>query len=156
MSNFVYQDPFPLGPDNTQYRRLEGSEKYVSVEQFAGSEVLKVAPEALTVLAAAAMREKYGAKIVLLPHEPVEASSAMIRELLPVAKRFITVQPDSPRAMTAEDLAEEIRSLGGEAEPAGMVENGVKTLLTEAKPDDVLLAIGSLYMSGAVRAAMGK
>ena len=80
----------------------------------------------------------------------------MIRELLPVAKRFITVQPDSPRAMTAEDLAEEIRSLGGEAESTGTVENGVKTLLKEAKPDDVLLAIGSLYMSGAVRAAMGK
>ena len=57
MSNFVYQDPFPLGPDSTQYRRLEGSEKYVSVEQFAGEEVLKVAPEALKVLANAAMRE---------------------------------------------------------------------------------------------------
>ena len=80
----------------------------------------------------------------------------MIRELLPLAKRFITVQPDSPRAMTAEDLAEEIRSLGGKAEPAGTVENGVQRMLSEAKPEDVLLAIGSLYMSGTVRAAMGK
>ena len=80
----------------------------------------------------------------------------MIQELLPLATRFVTVQPDSPRAMTAEDLAEEIRSLGGEAEPAGTVENGVKRMLNKAKPEDVLLAIGSLYMSGAVRAAMGK
>ena len=80
----------------------------------------------------------------------------MIRELLPLAKRFITVRPDSPRSMTAEELAEEIRALGGEAEPAGSVENGVQKLLNEAKPEDVLLAIGSLYMSGAVRAAMGK
>lgn len=80
----------------------------------------------------------------------------MIRVLLPLAKRFVTVQPDSPRSMTAEALAEEIRSLGGEAEAAGTVENGVKTLLKEGKPDEVLLAIGSLYMSGAIRSAMGK
>lgn len=80
----------------------------------------------------------------------------MIRELLPLAKRFITVQPDSPRAMTAEALAEEIRSLGGEAEPAGTVENGVKLLLNGTKDNDILLAIGSLYMSGAIRTAMGK
>ena len=80
----------------------------------------------------------------------------MIRELLPLAKRFITVQPDSPRSMSAEDLSAEIRSLGGMAEPAGTVENGVKKMLEEAKPDDVLLAIGSLYMSGTVRSAMGK
>ena len=57
MSNFVYQDPLPLGPDTTSYRRLEGSEKYVSVEQFAGEDVLRVDPEALKVLARTAMRE---------------------------------------------------------------------------------------------------
>lgn len=57
MSNFVYQDPFPLGQDNTKYRRLDGSEKYVSVEQFGGEEMVKVAPEALKVLAKEAMRE---------------------------------------------------------------------------------------------------
>ena len=57
MSNFVYQDPFPLGQDTTKYRRLEGSEKYVSVTQFNGDEMLKVDPEALKVLAKEAMRE---------------------------------------------------------------------------------------------------
>jgi fumarate hydratase class I len=54
---FVYQDPFPLGADKTRYRRLEGSEKYVSVASFDGKEVLKVNPEALTVLANEAMRD---------------------------------------------------------------------------------------------------
>ena len=80
----------------------------------------------------------------------------MIRQLLPLAKRFITVQPDSPRAMSAEALAEEIRSLGGQAESAGTVENGVKRMLKEAMPGDVLLAIGSLYMAGYIRTIMGK
>ena len=80
----------------------------------------------------------------------------MIRQLLLLAKRFITVQPDSPRAMSAEALAEEIRSLGGQAESAGTVENGVKRMLKEAMPGDVLLAIGSLYMAGYIRTIMGK
>ena len=54
---FVYQDPYPLGKDQTKYRKIEGSEKYVSVAQFEGKEVLKVDPEALTVLANEAMRD---------------------------------------------------------------------------------------------------
>ena len=57
MADFVYQDPFPLDKDTTKFRLLEGSAKYVQVEHFAGNEVLKVAPEALTVLANQAMRE---------------------------------------------------------------------------------------------------
>jgi fumarate hydratase class I len=54
---FVYQDPYPTGSDTTEYRKLEGSEKYVSVEMFDGQDVLKVDPEALTVLAREAMRD---------------------------------------------------------------------------------------------------
>jgi fumarate hydratase class I len=54
---FVYQDPYPLGKDQTTYRKIEGSEKHVTVEQFAGKEVLRVCPEALTVLANEAMRD---------------------------------------------------------------------------------------------------
>ncbi|TFG87893.1 MAG: fumarate hydratase, partial [Gemmatimonadales bacterium] len=55
MPEFVYQDPFPLGPDTTKYRLL--SRDLVSVVQFEGAEVLKVAPEALTLLARAALRD---------------------------------------------------------------------------------------------------
>ena len=54
---FVYQDPYPLGEDKTRYRKVEGSEKYVSVASFEGKDVLKIAPEALTVLANEAMRD---------------------------------------------------------------------------------------------------
>ncbi|MCM2328862.1 MAG: fumarate hydratase [Lysobacter sp.] len=54
---FVYQEPFPLAADRTRYRRLEGSEKYVSVKSFEGREVVMVDREALTVLANEAMRD---------------------------------------------------------------------------------------------------
>jgi fumarate hydratase class I len=52
---FVYQDPLPLGKDTTQYRLL--TRDYVSVSQFAGKEILKIEPEALTVLANEAIRD---------------------------------------------------------------------------------------------------
>jgi len=54
---FVYQDPYPLGKDRTQYRKIEGSEKYVTVEKFAGDDVVRICPEALTILANEAMRD---------------------------------------------------------------------------------------------------
>ncbi|MDN4627180.1 MULTISPECIES: class I fumarate hydratase FumA [unclassified Erwinia] len=57
MSNkpFVYQNPFPLAPDETEYYLL--SSDHVSVSEFAGQEVLKVEPEALTLLAQQAFHD---------------------------------------------------------------------------------------------------
>ncbi|MCK4690385.1 MAG: fumarate hydratase [Desulfuromonadales bacterium] len=57
MPDFKYQDPMPLSADTTKYYKIEGSEKYVSVANFDGKEVLKVELEALTVLANTAMRD---------------------------------------------------------------------------------------------------
>jgi fumarate hydratase, class I len=57
MQQLVYRDPFPVGADNTAYRKLEGSERYVTVEQFAGRDVVRIDPEALTLLAREAMRD---------------------------------------------------------------------------------------------------
>ncbi len=57
MVAFFYQDPFPLGKDETKYRKIEGSEKYVATDRFNGQEMLKIDPEALTVLAGTAMRD---------------------------------------------------------------------------------------------------
>ncbi|NCF06860.1 class I fumarate hydratase FumA [Kosakonia sp. MH5] len=57
MSNkpFVYQDPFPLAKDNTEYYLL--SREHVSVADFDGQEVLKVEPEALMLLAQQAFHD---------------------------------------------------------------------------------------------------
>jgi fumarate hydratase class I len=45
---FVYQDPFPVGEDDTVYRLL--SKEGVGLAQFDGREILKVEPEALAFL----------------------------------------------------------------------------------------------------------
>ena len=52
---FVYQDPFPLGPDTTGYRLL--SREGISTSTFDGREILKVAPEALSYLARQAVHD---------------------------------------------------------------------------------------------------
>jgi fumarate hydratase class I len=57
MSNkpFYYQNPFPLEHDDTDYYLL--TKEHVSVAEFAGQEILKVEPEALTLLAQQAFRD---------------------------------------------------------------------------------------------------
>jgi fumarate hydratase class I len=52
---FVYQEPFPLGADETEYRLL--SKEGVSTATFEGREILKIEPGALTFLAQQAMRD---------------------------------------------------------------------------------------------------
>jgi fumarate hydratase class I len=52
---FVYQDPLPLGADDTQYRLL--STEGVALSNFEGKDVLKIAPEALSFLAQNAFRD---------------------------------------------------------------------------------------------------
>lgn len=52
---FKYQHPFPLGEDKTEYYLL--TKDYVSVGEFEGVPVLKVAKEGLTAMANAAFRD---------------------------------------------------------------------------------------------------
>ena len=54
---FVYQEPFPLSKDQTVYRKIEGTEKYISLEKFGDQEVIRVCPESLAILAKEAMRD---------------------------------------------------------------------------------------------------
>ncbi|MBK1881637.1 fumarate hydratase [Luteolibacter pohnpeiensis] len=51
---FFYQDPFPLGPDTTEYELL--TTDHVSASEFEGQPVLKIKPEALSFLAAEAIK----------------------------------------------------------------------------------------------------
>lgn len=52
---FFYQDPLPLGKDDTPYRLL--TKEYVSLAKFDGKDILKIEPEALTFLANEAIRD---------------------------------------------------------------------------------------------------
>ncbi len=75
---FNYQDPYPIGKDESEYYLL--TKDYVSVAQFEGETILKVEPEGLTKLANAAFREtsfmlrpKHLEQVAAILHDP-EAS----------------------------------------------------------------------------------
>ena len=48
MPDFAYHEMFPLGPDDTPYRKITSD--HVAVESFNGADMLSVAPEALRAL----------------------------------------------------------------------------------------------------------
>ncbi|WP_449549274.1 class I fumarate hydratase FumA [Lelliottia amnigena] len=77
MSNkpFYYQNPFPLDHDDTEYYLL--TKDHVSVAEFAGQEILKVDPEALTLLAQQAfhdaafmLRPSHQKQVAAILHDP--------------------------------------------------------------------------------------
>jgi fumarate hydratase class I len=80
MSNksFYYQQPFPVTQDDTEYYLL--TSEHVSVAEFAGQEILKVEPQALTLLAQQAfhdasfmLRPAHQKQVAAILHDP-EAS----------------------------------------------------------------------------------
>ena len=50
MTEFKYEPMFQLGEDKTEYYKVPGSEQYVSTSEFEGHKILKVSPEALTLM----------------------------------------------------------------------------------------------------------
>jgi len=54
-TEFVYQEPFPMGEESTEYRLLTG--EYVSSGSFEGRRIIKIAPEGLTRIAEEAFRD---------------------------------------------------------------------------------------------------
>lgn len=80
------------------------------------------------------------------------------RELLEVlggasVVEVICCTPDSPRALPAEALADEVRALGGVARVVPDVGAALTAALEASGPADAVLVAGSLYTVGAARAA---
>lgn len=80
---------------------------------------------------------------------------AMVGEMLPLAREFVTITPDSDRAMSAQDLAEYLKSRGALAFPCNTTQEGLERALAAAGPQGVVCACGSLYMIGEVRHLLG-
>jgi len=80
----------------------------------------------------------------------------MLDLLAPLAQRVFAVRPESPRAMEAQELCCLLAARAVETVPCGTVEEAVASAVAEAGETGAVCALGSLYMSGAVRRAMGK
>ena len=76
--------------------------------------------------------------------------------MMPLAEEFITVTPDNPRSMKAEELAARLNASGAKATPAATIEEGCRMALEHANMRRPVISIGSLYMVGDVTRAMKK
>jgi len=78
---------------------------------------------------------------------------AMIAHIIPLAKIFLTVRPDSPRAMDSQVLADKLKRFGVPVTDCGTVGKGVSEALKAAGERGIICALGSLYFSAEVRMA---
>ena len=126
-SSFHYQDPFPLGPDTTKYRLL--TKEHVTVAEFAGQPILKVAPEALTLLANQALhdinfylRTEHLEQVAAILADP-EASDndravalAMLRNAEVAAKGVLPFCQDTGTAQVTGKKGQQVWTGGDDAE----------------------------------------
>lgn len=83
--------------------------------------------------------------------------SFMVSKLVETGRVIHTVTPDNPRAMSAEELACEVRSTGGKATAHSSVEEGVAAAVNDARELGLpIAALGSLYMYAEVLDAVRK
>ena len=79
---------------------------------------------------------------------------SMLNSILPMARRFVTVRPESERALPSADLKHEIETrLHIPAVDGGTVKEGIDKALAQADKDDIIVIFGSLYQVGEVHKA---
>ena len=94
-------------------------------------------------------------KVLLTGVLKEKLSEEMLGGLACVTDTAVTVKPDSPRAMTADELAGLLRGKGMNACAANSLKEGLETAKKLAGEDGLILATGSLYFIGALRSALG-
>jgi fumarate hydratase class I len=137
---FNYQDPFPLGKDDTEYYLL--TKDHVSTAEFEGREILKIETEGLTKLAQAAMhdcsfllRTEHHAQVAAILKDP-EASKndryvalTMLRNAEISARGVLPFCQDTGTAIVVGKKGQEVWTGGGDEEA---LSRGIYKTYTEA------------------------
>ena len=136
---FKYQEPFPMGKDNTEYYLL--TQEHVSVETCHGKEVLVIEPEALTKLSNAAFRDvsfllrrEHNQMVAKILHDP-EASDndkyvalTMLRNAEVASKGVLPFCQDTGTAIVVGKKGQQVWTGGGDEEALSL---GVYKTYTE-------------------------
>jgi dihydrofolate synthase / folylpolyglutamate synthase len=107
--------------------------------------------------AAAAVAEEFGDHSVVLVVGMLQGKDpeAMLRALgAPRARLVVTCPPPSPRAQSAATIAAAAARVGVDAVATDSVAEALEVAFDRARPDDLILVTGSLYVVGAARAAL--
>ena len=94
-------------------------------------------------------------KILLTGVLKEKLSDDMLSMLAGAADEAVTVTPDNPRAMKADDLCALLREKGMKASAANNLKEGIRKAEALAGEDGIILATGSLYFIGALRSELG-
>lgn len=78
----------------------------------------------------------------------------MLEILYPKAERFITLTPDSPRALKGSELARIINDAGPTAEDFESIDDAVRYAIDRSGKDGIICSLGSLYLAGNIREAV--
>ena len=81
---------------------------------------------------------------------------AILTPILPLAKQFFTITPDSPRAMPATELAKYITTQNAPAAPTDDIAAALEKATQLAGPGGVVCYFGSLYSLSAVFLALNE
>ncbi|MCI5162454.1 MAG: fumarate hydratase, partial [Candidatus Electrothrix sp. AX5] len=141
MTEFIYHDPFRLGEDHTRHRRLEGSEQYVCADSFAGTDMLKVAPEALCLLARTALhdvsfflRPEHNQQVAAILSDPDASDNdravalAMLRNAEIAAKGVLPICQDTGTAIVMAKKGQQVWTSCDDAE---QLSTGIFSAYTE-------------------------
>ena len=113
-------------------------------------------PQCVDALAAALESLYPGRKLIFLSGVLADKDwHSMFRRVLPLAKAFVAVTPDSPRALPAAELAAWLAQFSIPVSVQEPLDQGVDTALALAGPEDVICAWGSLYSVGEIRHHLG-
>lgn len=72
-----------------------------------------------------------------------------------VADSFVTITPESPRALKSEELAEALKVFNKPVVSAKTIEDGIEKAVEFAETDGMVCSVGSLYTAGKVRGYFG-
>ena len=78
-----------------------------------------------------------------------KGADQMLRILSPYIRKLYTVAPDSPRALTAQQLAEQARKFYADVTPVSTVKQALQ--MAQQEMPDGLLVCGSLYLASEAR-----
>lgn len=95
-------------------------------------------------------------KIILLGILRDKDYMKVIEILNKVADEYVCISPDSPRALSAQELGAELEKLGKPVSVCQSIRDGVSKALELADESDVVCAVGSLYSVGEIRACFEK
>lgn len=113
-------------------------------------------PQGIAALSAYVGKYLPGSKRVLLTGVLEDKLQPdMLAMLANLAEAIVTVTPDNPRAMQAEELAQRLNQVGGTAQAASSLDDGLSMARKLAGDDGIILAAGSLYFAGALRTVLG-